>query len=99
MGFPFLSVTNEGSVVQFVVVALIVFGYTLSCMVGFLVGQRSTKDLVMLCNEEVRDIVVEALIEDKRAYIKASIDNGSYGSKEYYETLRRKSELIAMALR
>lgn len=53
----------------------------------------------MLCNEDVRDIVVEALIEDKRAYIKASIDNGSYGSKEYYETLRRKSELIAMALR
>lgn len=99
MGFPFLSVTNEGSVVQFVVVVLIVFGYTLSCMVGFLVGQRSTKDLVMLCNEEVRDIVVEALIEDKRAYTKASIDNGSYGSKEYYETLRRKSELIAMALR
>lgn len=68
-------------------------------MVGFLVELRSTKDLVMLCNEEVRDIVVEALIEDKRAYIKASIDNGSYGSKEYYETLRRKSELIAMALR
>lgn len=97
MGFPFLSVTNEGSVVQFVVVVLIVFA--LSCMVGFLVGQRSTKDLVMLCNEEVRDIVVEALIEDKRAYTKASIDNGSYGSKEYYETLRRKSELIAMALR
>jgi len=97
MGFPFLSVTNEGSVVQFVVVVLIVFGCT--CMVGFLVELRSTKDLVMLCNEEVRDIVVEALIEDKRAYIKASIDNGSYGSKEYYETLRRKSELIAMALR
>ena len=44
----------------------------------------------MLCNEEVRDIVVEALIEDKRAYIKASIDNRSYGSKEYYETLRRE---------
>ena len=97
MGFPFLSVTNEGSVVQFVVVALIVFGCT--CMVWFLVGLRSTKDLVMLCNEEVRDIVVEALIEDKRAYIKASIENGSYGSKEYFETLRRKSELIAMALR
>ena len=83
---------------QFVlVVVLIVFGCTY--MVWFLVGLRSTKHLVMLCNEEVRDIVVKALIEDKRAYIKASIDNGSYGSKEYYATLRRKSELIAMALR
>lgn len=98
MGFPFLSVTNEGSVVPFVVVVVLIV-FALGCMVGFLVEQRSTKDLVMLCNEEVRDIVVEALIEDKRAYIKASIDNGSYGSKEYYETLRRKSELIAMALR
>lgn len=68
-------------------------------MVWFLSGLLSTKDLVLLCNEEVRDIVVKALIEDKRAYIKASIENGSYGSKEYFETLRRKSELIAMALR
>lgn len=92
-----MSITNEGSVVQFLVVVLIVFGCT--CMVWFLSGLLSTKDLVLLCNEEVRDIVVKALIEDKRAYIKASIENGSYGSKEYFETLRRKSELIAMALR
>ena len=41
MGFPGLSVTNEGSVVQFVVVVLIVFGCT--CMVWFLVGLRSAK--------------------------------------------------------